>query len=164
MKRKQTKSQSRMFYVKGSLVQRELSAKLTEGFFCVEDYRFLQSLRHGKPCHLPLHKGGFVLVPLERGYVTNAWLAVQFKAHLCVACSIRAMPETEIPPVLRGGLLCACCRKLTKSKIKNNIKQRKIEQKQKNTKEICGFLLTNGGFDCIIHNRSRMLTEKKHIR
>ena len=35
----------------------ELSAKLTEGLFCV-DYRFLQSLRHGKPCHLPLHKGG----------------------------------------------------------------------------------------------------------
>ena len=27
-----------------------------EGLFCV-DYRFLQSLRHGKPCHLPLHKG-----------------------------------------------------------------------------------------------------------
>ena len=31
--KKQTKSQSRMFYVKGSLVQRELSAKLTEGLF-----------------------------------------------------------------------------------------------------------------------------------
>ena len=37
---------------------RSVSAKLTEGLFCV-DYRFLQSLRHGKPCHLPLHKGGF---------------------------------------------------------------------------------------------------------
>ena len=55
---------------------RSVSAKLTEGLFCV-DYRFLQSLRHGKPCHLPLHKGGLVIVPLERGFVTNAWLTGQ---------------------------------------------------------------------------------------
>ena len=40
-----------MYCVKGSLVQKG------QGLFRV-DYRFLQSLRHGKPCHLPLHKGG----------------------------------------------------------------------------------------------------------
>ncbi len=34
-------------------LMRELSAKLTEGE-TVDG----QSLRHGKPCHLPLHKGG----------------------------------------------------------------------------------------------------------
>ena len=28
--------------------------------------------------------------------------AVPSKTHLCVACIIRAMPETEIPPALRG--------------------------------------------------------------
>jgi len=27
---------------------------------------FLQSLRHGKPCHLPLHKGGFFISPLAQ--------------------------------------------------------------------------------------------------
>ena len=61
---------------RGSLVQRELSAKLTEGLFCV-DYRFLQSFRHGKPCHLPLHKGGLGLVPLKRVCVIIAWMAGQ---------------------------------------------------------------------------------------
>ena len=64
-------------------------------------FLFLQSLRHGKPCHLPLHKGGFGLVPLKRVYVTVAWLAGQSKAHLCAASSIRAMPEKEIPPAMR---------------------------------------------------------------
>ena len=78
-------------------MQRELSAKLTEGLFSV-DYRFLQSLRHGKPCHLPLHKGGLGLVPLKRVYVIIAWLAGQQKAHLCAASSIRAMPENAKPP------------------------------------------------------------------
>ena len=78
-----------------------VSAKLTEGLF---ESASLRSLRHGKPCHLPLHKGGLVLVPLERVYVINAWLIGQSKTHLCVASSIRAMPETEIPPVFTGGI------------------------------------------------------------
>ena len=34
-----------------------------------------------------------------------AWLAGQSKTHLCVASSIRAMPETEIPPATAGGYL-----------------------------------------------------------
>ena len=34
-----------------------------------------------------------------------AWLAGQQKAYLCVASSIRAMPETEIPPAMAGGYL-----------------------------------------------------------
>ena len=50
---------------------------------------------------LPLHKGGLDLVPLEWVFATNAWLTGQQKTHLCVACSIRAMPETEIPPAMR---------------------------------------------------------------
>ena len=33
-----------------------------------------------------------------------AWLAGQYTAHLCVAGNIRAMPETEIPPVSRGDI------------------------------------------------------------
>ena len=40
---------------KGSLVQRELMPKAAEGLF-YDDILFLQSLRHGKPCRLPLHK------------------------------------------------------------------------------------------------------------
>ena len=56
------------------------------------------------------------LAPLKRVYVTVAWLAGQQKAHLCAASSIRAMPENEIPPVIRGdfysfygiGLLILC--------------------------------------------------------
>ena len=85
-------------------MQRELSAKLTEGL-CYFDFLLLQSLRHGKPCHLPLHKGGLGLVPLKRVHIIIAWLAGQSKAHLCAAGSIRAMPETEIPPVFTGGFL-----------------------------------------------------------
>ena len=38
-------------------MQRELTPKAAEGLF-YDDILFLQSLRHGKPCHLPLHKGG----------------------------------------------------------------------------------------------------------
>ena len=41
----------------GSLVQRELSAKLTEGLYFFEFF-FLQSLRLALARHLPLHKGG----------------------------------------------------------------------------------------------------------
>ena len=78
--------------------------KLTEGL-CYFDFLLLQSLRHGKPCHLPLHKGGFGLVPLKRVHVIIAWLSGQSKAHLCAVGSIRAMPETEIPPVTGGFLL-----------------------------------------------------------
>ena len=91
MSRKQIKIQRRIILcqrlpcVKGAVDYTELRKQLhrssrsesaVEGLFCV-DYRFLQSLRHGKPCHLPLHKGGLVLVPLERSFVTNAWLAGQ---------------------------------------------------------------------------------------
>ena len=46
-----------------------------------------------RKCHLPLHKGGLILVPLDRVYVTSAWLAGQHTTHLCVASSIRTMPE-----------------------------------------------------------------------
>ena len=95
-------------------MQRELSAKLTEGVFSV-DYRFLQSLRHGKPCHLPLHKGGLGLVPLKRVYVIIAWLAGQYTAHLCAASIIRAMPENEIPPYAGGYLFDFVC-EITKTK------------------------------------------------
>ena len=48
-----------------------------------------------------------VLVPLKRVCVIIAWLAGQSKAHLCAASNIRAMPETEIPPVFTGGYLFA---------------------------------------------------------
>ena len=50
-----------------------------------------------------------VLAPLERVYATNAWPAGQSEAHLCAAGSIRAMPETEIPPVLRGAFIDLPC-------------------------------------------------------
>ena len=33
-----------------------------------------------------------------------SWQA--FYAHLCAASIIRAMPETEIPPAMRGDLYC----------------------------------------------------------
>ena len=49
---------------------------------------------------------GLVLVPLERGFVTNAWLTGWYKTHLCVACSIRVMPETEISPAMRVDYYC----------------------------------------------------------
>ena len=53
----------------------------------------------------------------------GAWLTGQSKARLCAASSIRVMPETEIPPALRGdhylehicryilanSLVIACC-------------------------------------------------------
>ena len=42
-------------------MQRELSAKLTEGL-CSCKRTIKQSFRHGKPCHLPLHKGGLKIV------------------------------------------------------------------------------------------------------
>ena len=35
-----------------------------------------------------------------------SWQA--FYAHLCAASIIRAMPETEIPPAMRGDLYCVC--------------------------------------------------------
>ena len=35
-----------------------------------------------------------------RGWQANS------KTHLCVACNIRALPETEIPPALRGDIYC----------------------------------------------------------
>ncbi len=75
-----------------------VSAKLTEGLFCV-DYRFLQSLRHGKPCHLPLHKGGLVLVPLERDY---GW---QFNTRRTCAQPVLLglCPKLKYPP-LYGGI------------------------------------------------------------
>ena len=50
---------------------------------------------------LPCVKGGLVLVPLERGFVTNAWLTDQYTARLCATDTIRAMPETEIPPAMQ---------------------------------------------------------------
>ena len=34
-----------------------------------------------------------------------SWQA--FYAHLCAASIIRAMPETEIPPAMRGDLYCS---------------------------------------------------------
>ena len=41
------------------------------------------------------------------GYqVMFAWLAGQYTAHLCAFGNIRAMPETEIPPVIRGIFIC----------------------------------------------------------
>ena len=49
-----------------------------------------------------LPEEGLDLVPLKRVYVAVAWLAGQSKAHLCAVSIIRAMPENEIPPVLRG--------------------------------------------------------------
>ena len=55
----------------------ELSAKLTEGL-CSTDFCFYNpSVIFLRKCHLPLHKGGLVLVPLGRVYVTSAWLAGQ---------------------------------------------------------------------------------------
>ncbi len=43
---------------------------------------------------------------LIRSPIITAWLAGQFQAHLCAAGIIRAMPENEIPPVLRGDFYC----------------------------------------------------------
>ena len=48
----------RLDLMKGSLVQRELSAKLTEGLYFFGSFSFLQSLRLAFARHLPLHKGG----------------------------------------------------------------------------------------------------------
>ena len=45
-------------------------AKLTEGLFCV-DYRFLQSLRHGKSCHLSLRLGHVLALALLTQFTTK---------------------------------------------------------------------------------------------
>ena len=37
---------------------------------------------------------------------TRGWQANK-KTHLCVASGIRAMPETEKPPAMRGDIYCA---------------------------------------------------------
>ena len=34
----------------------------------------------------------------------DAWLAGHPKAHLCAACCIRAMPESEEPPAMPGDI------------------------------------------------------------
>ena len=49
----------------------------------------------------------------------HGWQAKK-KTHLCVASSIRAMPETEIPPVLRGDIYLASA---TKKDAKRFVKQ-----------------------------------------
>ena len=83
----------------------ELSAKLTEGLFYM-GYCFLQSLRHFlAKMPPPFTKGRLMLKPVYGSQVTVAWLAGQSKTHLCVASSIRALPETEIPPRFTGGYL-----------------------------------------------------------
>ncbi len=52
-------------YVKGSLVQRELDAKRTEGLFLLKLLLFYNpSGIFLRKCHLPLHKGGVKLVRL----------------------------------------------------------------------------------------------------
>jgi len=44
----------------GSLVQRELSAKLTEGLFWW-NFNYYNPSVTALPCRLPLHRGGFLL-------------------------------------------------------------------------------------------------------
>ena len=44
--------------------------------------------------------------PVNREQVFFARLAGQSLAHLCAGEDIRAMPETEIPPAMRGDLFC----------------------------------------------------------
>jgi hypothetical protein len=67
-----------------------------------------------------------VLVPLERVYATNAWLAGQYAAHLCAASILRAMPETEIPPRFTGGYLLYVAINLDLYFITHNIRRRVI--------------------------------------
>ena len=59
------------------------------------------SLRHSLRRATSLRREAFC-EPVYGWQVTIAWLAGQSKAHLSAASSIRAMPETEIPPVSRG--------------------------------------------------------------
>ena len=75
---------------------------MTEGL-CSSDFLLLQSLRHFlAKMPPPFTQGRLGFSPAQSGvYVTDAWLAGQQKAHLCVACNIRAMPETEIPSAMR---------------------------------------------------------------
>ena len=93
---------------------------------------FSQSLRHGAPCHLPLHKGGFGLVPLKRVYVTVAWLTGQYTAHLCAAGSIRAMPENEIPPAMRVDFYLAKFKRGELANLNAHIRQKSIKKIVKN--------------------------------
>ena len=59
------------------------------------------------PQAVPLPPGGRLFAqPVYGLQVTIAWLAGQFKTHLCVAVMGRAMPETEIPPLCAGGYYC----------------------------------------------------------
>ena len=76
---------------------------MTEGL-CSSDFLLLQSLRHFlAKMPPPFTQGRLGFRPAQSGgYVTDAWLAGQQKAHLCAAGNIRAMPETEIPPAMRG--------------------------------------------------------------
>jgi len=43
--------------------------------------------------------------PIYGWLVIHVWLAGQQEAHLCTASGIRAMPENEISPAMRGALL-----------------------------------------------------------
>ena len=45
--------------------------------------------------------------PVDGQQATVAGLSGQSKAHLCAASNIRAMPETEIPPAMRGDFYFA---------------------------------------------------------
>ena len=66
----------------------------------------------------PFTQGRLGFSPAQSGvYVTDAWLAGQQKAHLCAASNIRAMPETEIPPAMRGEYYY-CLYKLYRNGIK----------------------------------------------
>ena len=102
-----------MYDKKGSLVQRELSPQATEGLLNIENKA--KRAKRGNQITIPptfscenatslYTREAWDLVPLERGFVTNAWLTGQSLAHLCVASNVRAMPENEIPPVLRGDI------------------------------------------------------------
>ena len=52
----------------GSLVQRELSAELTEGLEIIILHRDNPSVM-ASPCHLPLHKGGYLTVTRANGSI-----------------------------------------------------------------------------------------------
>ena len=52
-------------------------------------------------------KDGFVEEPVDGWQLLVARLASQSLAHLCAGEDIRAMPETEIPPAMRGDYYCS---------------------------------------------------------
>ena len=83
-------------------MQRELSAKLTEGLFCFEFRLYNPSVTASRATSLYTREA---LVPLKRVYVIIAWLADQYTAHLCVyLCVIERWQLSNYHPFFDSGI------------------------------------------------------------